>query len=76
MAMKFYRVTCFFCSKLMPSYAPGTMVRRAKLDGEEDRFICSRCYKKITMVIDSEAVVKKSLVPDVPPPSGKRVVEV
>lgn len=73
---KWNRVTCFFCSKLMPSYAPGTMVHRAKNEGEEDRYVCSRCYRKITMVIDSEAVVKKSIVPDEKPLEAKRVVEI
>jgi hypothetical protein len=74
---KLARVECFFCHKLMPRYAPGTMISRAKHADDEDRYICSRCYKKITMVFHDAETIRVSIVRDEkqPQPEG-RVVEV
>jgi len=72
------RVECFFCNKLMPAYAPGTMIRRATTADPTERYICSRCYRKVVMVMDNAETVRQVLLPDKPPDSepGKRIVEV
>lgn len=65
------KIDCFLCTKLIPRYAPGTMMRER---GEETLFLCSRCHRKLKHLLTAP-VVEELLVKAELPKELKRVVE-
>ena len=73
---KWGRVNCFFCGKLMPIYAPGTMISRARTEEEVDLYLCSRCFRKVRIVLRDDKLLSSSLQHSTPPASTRRIVDI